>query len=271
MEVHHSHHPTHKKKWTEYLLEFFMLFFAVSLGFLAENIREHYVERERAHQLIAQFKKDIRNNIHLIDSVVNRDKGLVQKFDSAIVYLISNKDIDADSLFNNLPPTVFRFISKNDTYDQMKNSGSLRYIKDFDLLDQILDYANDCTAAETRSNDMEAGFVLGEYSAILDRWTPKSVALRGFLKVRTQITSSVISNENMSQLMVTENTEKLLTPVVSFQEKVIYTGEKAEALKNLLIPYITRRSSLLMNTVRFMGRTKRSGEELLAYIEKQEH
>ena len=24
MEVHHSHHPTHKKKWTEYLLEFFM-------------------------------------------------------------------------------------------------------------------------------------------------------------------------------------------------------------------------------------------------------
>jgi len=27
MEVHkHSHHVTHKKKWTEYLLEFFMLF-----------------------------------------------------------------------------------------------------------------------------------------------------------------------------------------------------------------------------------------------------
>ncbi len=26
MEVHHPHHLTHKKKWTEYLLEFFMLF-----------------------------------------------------------------------------------------------------------------------------------------------------------------------------------------------------------------------------------------------------
>ena len=30
MEVHkHPHHATHKKKWTEYLLEFFMLFLAV--------------------------------------------------------------------------------------------------------------------------------------------------------------------------------------------------------------------------------------------------
>ncbi len=33
MEVHHPHHVTHKKKWTEYLLEFFMLFLAVFLGF----------------------------------------------------------------------------------------------------------------------------------------------------------------------------------------------------------------------------------------------
>ena len=38
MEVHkHPHHVTHKKKWAEYLLEFFMLFLAVFLGFLAEN------------------------------------------------------------------------------------------------------------------------------------------------------------------------------------------------------------------------------------------
>src|SRR5947199_611234 len=45
MEVHkHPHHVTHKKKWGEYLLEFFMLFLAVFLGFLAENLRESQVE-----------------------------------------------------------------------------------------------------------------------------------------------------------------------------------------------------------------------------------
>ncbi len=41
MEVHHPHHPTHKKKWAEYIIEFVMLFAAVTLGFLAENLREH--------------------------------------------------------------------------------------------------------------------------------------------------------------------------------------------------------------------------------------
>ena len=62
MEVHHSHHPTHKKKWTEYLLEFLMLFLAVFLGFLAENQREHFVERHRAKDYAKSFLSDLRND-----------------------------------------------------------------------------------------------------------------------------------------------------------------------------------------------------------------
>jgi hypothetical protein len=45
MEVHHPHHPTHKKNWSEYIIEFVMLFTAVTLGFFAENIREHLAEK----------------------------------------------------------------------------------------------------------------------------------------------------------------------------------------------------------------------------------
>src|ERR1043165_8938482 len=56
MEVHkHPHHVTHKKKWGEYFLEFLMLFLAVFLGFLAENFREHRVEKERGKQFIESF------------------------------------------------------------------------------------------------------------------------------------------------------------------------------------------------------------------------
>ena len=44
MEVHHPHHPTHKIKWSEYIIEFVMLFAAVTLGFIAENIRERNTE-----------------------------------------------------------------------------------------------------------------------------------------------------------------------------------------------------------------------------------
>jgi hypothetical protein len=46
MDVHkHPHQVMHKKKGGEYLLECFMLFLAVFLGFVAENIREASVER----------------------------------------------------------------------------------------------------------------------------------------------------------------------------------------------------------------------------------
>jgi hypothetical protein len=60
MEVHHhSHHP---KKWKEYITEFLMLFLAVTLGFLAENIREHQVVVERKNQnleaMVLDLKKD---------------------------------------------------------------------------------------------------------------------------------------------------------------------------------------------------------------------
>ena len=51
MEVHkHPHDVTHKKNWKGYLLEFFMLFLAVFLGFIAENEWEHVVEKNRAKQ-----------------------------------------------------------------------------------------------------------------------------------------------------------------------------------------------------------------------------
>jgi len=46
-KVHHPHHIAHKKKWNEYILEFLMLFVAVSLGFLAENLREQQIEKHR--------------------------------------------------------------------------------------------------------------------------------------------------------------------------------------------------------------------------------
>jgi hypothetical protein len=48
MEVHHSSHVQHSKKWKDYLYEFLMLFLAVTAGFFVENQREHFIENKRA-------------------------------------------------------------------------------------------------------------------------------------------------------------------------------------------------------------------------------
>lgn len=57
MEVHHhSHKP---KEWKEYITEFVMLFAAVTLGFFAENQREHYVEGLREVQYMESLTEDL--------------------------------------------------------------------------------------------------------------------------------------------------------------------------------------------------------------------
>lgn len=269
MEVHHPHHLSHKKKWKEYILEFLMLFFAVTLGFVAENYRDVYIEKERAHELIFQLKTDINNNIDLIDSVVSRDKFIGQKFDSAMVYLVTSRIIDTDSLYKNLPSNIYRFLSKNDIYNQMKSSGSLRYIKDKVLLEKILNYASACLSAETRSSDMEGDFVLKEYNNAIGAWMPKSEAVRRYVRDRTG-RDNAIGKENSSNTLITNESINFIKQLNEFKETNLYTGERAQLLQSALLPIITRRYGLLVNTVRFMGRAKESGLDLLKYIESIE-
>jgi len=62
MEVHHHGHVHEKKKWLEYLFQFFMLFLAVFCGFLAEYQLEHKIERDRVkkfmHDMVVNLKND---------------------------------------------------------------------------------------------------------------------------------------------------------------------------------------------------------------------
>ena len=72
MEVHHhSHHP---KKWKEYLTEFLMLFLAVSMGFVAENLREKHVENERSEELIQAFIIDVQESQKQLDSIILKNQ-----------------------------------------------------------------------------------------------------------------------------------------------------------------------------------------------------
>ncbi len=63
MEVHkHPHNVMHKKKWSEYLLEFFMLFLAVFLGFVAENVREENAKKHKEKDYIESMSEDLKTD-----------------------------------------------------------------------------------------------------------------------------------------------------------------------------------------------------------------
>ena len=90
MEVHHAHHPAHKKKISEYFLEFFMLFFAVTLGFFAENQREHYIEGLREKQYMESFLEDIAQDKVQIAKTIDYTTTQIKYLDTAINIFTSN-------------------------------------------------------------------------------------------------------------------------------------------------------------------------------------
>jgi hypothetical protein len=147
MEVHkHPHHVMHKKKWTEYLLEFFMLFLAVFLGFIAENIREHIAETNHAKELAKNFFEEVRNDsIVASKKVANRIKQENALIDLAKYLKDSSltKDVSKTFVLNFIYGIYFRtpsvFEPKTVILEQLKNSGSLRYFKNEELQKSIGD------------------------------------------------------------------------------------------------------------------------------------
>lgn len=145
MEVHkHSHQETHKKKWTAYLLEFFMLFLAVFLGFVAENIREERVEHKRAHEFADRLLADLANDTSWFNKELARIERQQPYMDTAIRLLIQPVPAsDADVLrrsFGNHINYISDAKLNTATYNQMRSSGSLRYIHNSEITIALQDY-----------------------------------------------------------------------------------------------------------------------------------
>jgi hypothetical protein len=68
MEVHH-HPEVEKKGLKEYLLEGFMIFLAVSMGFIAENIRENITEHKTEKILAESVLEDMKKPIDLFEQI----------------------------------------------------------------------------------------------------------------------------------------------------------------------------------------------------------
>ncbi len=143
MEV-HPHTHTEGKRLKHYLFEFFMLFLAVFCGFLAENFREHQVEKERERQYIISLVADLKDDIVTIDQQVQADQTSVALCDSFCLFLdspdMARKNGDAiyyaARIGNRRPPLV----NNNRTFDQLTNSGAFRLIRKSVTSNHIMDY-----------------------------------------------------------------------------------------------------------------------------------
>jgi hypothetical protein len=146
MEVHHHTHdpaaPHHKKNWKSYFWEFLMLFLAVFCGFLAEYQLEHVIEQSREKQygklLLADLRADSTYFIKRIQDV----EAKMQKH-KAFFELMTSSVIPTDKqIINSFLPLFYSYPMSftPGTYNQMKTSGSLRYIQNQNLINELQKY-----------------------------------------------------------------------------------------------------------------------------------
>ena len=142
MEV-HAHTHTARKKWTHYLWEFLMLFLAVFCGFLAENIREQSVERHREKQFIESFIEDLKTDTTSIRQILLFRQVKTERMDS-LIHLLSTQQIKGHEnelyFFGRTLIRSMRFQSSDRTITQLKNSGSLRLIRNEQAADSMISY-----------------------------------------------------------------------------------------------------------------------------------
>ena len=133
MEIHHhKRHVNYERKWKNYLVEFLMIFLAVTAGFLAENIRESIMERSRAKEMALTLYDDIKKDTAALKVSIDFSHNKISCIDTAIKILHSDPATWNDTvLYKNLymVTRVYSFERTEGTYDQIKNSGSLRYFE----------------------------------------------------------------------------------------------------------------------------------------------
>src|SRR5580704_15831047 len=85
MEVHHHPDIHHKKKaWKEYLLEFVMIFLAVTLGFFAETIRENIAEGHRENDYIVGLINNVQTDVSELKGLIDRNDAELRGIDSLL-------------------------------------------------------------------------------------------------------------------------------------------------------------------------------------------
>ncbi|MEY3350252.1 MAG: hypothetical protein RIQ50_363 [Bacteroidota bacterium] len=133
-----------KKNIREYILEFLMLFFAVTLGFFAENIREYYAEREMEAKFIEVVLEDLQADITTLKSTIQTQEQRIAYEDSLIQLLTARDYSNMRDLYFFARVTSLRnfFQPSINGFQQLKNAGGLKMIEEHDLITKIQHYEN---------------------------------------------------------------------------------------------------------------------------------
>ncbi len=132
------------KNLKEYLLEGLMIFLAVMLGFIAENIREDLAQNQKEKALIESLILNLKTDTTALSSHINRNLAKNKLFDSLLA--LSSQDLTEPKYLYNFYNYYIRgasmslFIPSDAAIMQIKTDGGLSIISKKGVIDSILNY-----------------------------------------------------------------------------------------------------------------------------------
>ena len=145
MEVHHHPH-VEKKDFKEYFLEFLMIFLAVTLGFIAENIRERLSDNAKEKEYVKSLVEDLKVDQQILSQNISSVQAGTSMMDSMIIILdnpsLLSKNTGELYYLARLSPRLQPLAINDKTFQQLKNSGNFRLIKNINASNKIMEYYN---------------------------------------------------------------------------------------------------------------------------------
>jgi 2-polyprenyl-6-methoxyphenol hydroxylase-like FAD-dependent oxidoreductase len=146
MEVHHHPDLDHKKKkFREYFLEFLMIFLAVTLGFIAENVRESISDRRKEKDYIESMIQDLKTDTAKSGETIEEVNKQMRGMDTLEMFLTPdvNKNDSSTYICYRQNKALFNENTMNfsdRTITQLFSSGNMRLFKKQSISDSITDY-----------------------------------------------------------------------------------------------------------------------------------
>jgi len=235
MEVHVKHKEFNYKV---FLYEFFIIFFAVSVSFFVENIRERYIDHHKEVQYIQSLVNDVRIDTLEMSKIIKTNSDQVKSIgdflkklenpDSskkAINYIYYYSIINLGSLEN--------FAHVDRTITQLKNAGGLRLIQNKAVSDSIVNYDALVNDVEVNGDICLKFFydILGQQRLLLDF---KMIKSNNYKELLMDPNLKLLKNDKYSIDVYYNNALSFASLLHGYKNKLINLQKHAENLLKTL-------------------------------------
>jgi hypothetical protein len=137
-------YSTNKNEFKNYVFQFLMVFLGITAGFFVENIRENYVESQKAEEYAGSLYKDLAADTVNLHHAINLSWSTVDKIDT-LLFLLNQQDISNVAggklyYYGALSLQYQNFIPNKSTINQLISTGSIQYFKNYSIEKSIADY-----------------------------------------------------------------------------------------------------------------------------------